>query len=128
MGAERPQLVVSLQATLMRAVGEFGGEPPFVPLRDRALATAASLDYVLMLATGTAGARILERDAERAIHDGLARAVDDLIASATAIASIDAPEARTFARDAAKALLAAVRVEGLATDARVFALIALTNA
>jgi len=57
VGAERPQVVVSLQAALMRAVGEFGGEPPVVPLRDRVLATAASLDYVLMLATGSAGAR-----------------------------------------------------------------------
>ena len=36
------------------------------------LATAASLDYVLMLVTDTAGTRIPENDAQRAIRDGLA--------------------------------------------------------
>ena len=87
MGAERSQLVVALQAALLRAAAEFGDQEWFAPHHPRVLATAAALDYVLMLATGTAGVRIPERDAERAIHEGMARAVDDLIASATTIAA-----------------------------------------
>ena len=127
MGADRTQIVIALQGSLMRAVGEFGGDPRVLPLRERALATAAALDYVLMLVSGAAGTRILERDAERAIHDGVVRAVDELIAAATAIAKIGTPKARAFARGAAKALLEAVNTEGLATDERRFALIALAN-
>jgi len=119
--------VIALQGSLMRAVGEFGGDPRVVPLRERALATAAALDYVLMLVSGAAGTPIVERDAEGAIHDGVARAVDDLIAAGTAIAKIGTPKARTFARGAAKSLNDAVHAEGLATDERRFALIALAN-
>lgn len=128
MGAERPGIVVALQAALMRAAGDFGDDERFAPYRGRVLATAASLDYVLMLATGSAGVRIPERDAERAIHDGIARAVDDLIAVATALAERGTPSAVGFARSTATSLLAIVRDEDLASDERTFALIALANA
>lgn len=127
MGAERPGVVAALQAALMRAAGDFGDEEGFGPYRGRVLATAAALDYVLMLATGSAGVRIPQRDAERAIHDGIARAVDDLIAVATAIAQRETPAALAFARATATTLLAVVRDEELTTDERSFALIALAN-
>ncbi len=112
----------------MRAVRDFGDDDRFEPHKERTLATAAALDYVLMLASGTAGARILERDAERAIREGIVRAVDDLITSASAIAAIGSPRSCTFAREAAKTLQTVVRTEGLQSDARLFALIALANA
>jgi hypothetical protein len=128
MGAERSQLVVALQAALLRAAAEFGEEEWFAPHHQRVLATAAALDYVLMLATGTAGVRIPERDAERAIHEGMARAVDDLIASATTIAERGTPAAIAFARATAGPLRAILREEALASDARSFAVIALANA
>ena len=128
MGAERPRLVVELQAALLRAAGEFGEEEAFVPHHARVLATAAALDYVLMLATGTAGVRIPERDAERAIHEGFVRGVDDLIAAATTIAALGTPPARAFARESAKSLRAIVRDEALENDERSFAVIALANA
>ena len=128
MGAQRAQLVVALQSALMRAVGEFGDDPAFEPHRARVLATAAALDYVLMLATGTAGVRIPERDAERAMREGIARGVDDLLAAASALARTQTSEARAFARDAAASLRSVVREEGLESDERSFALIALANA
>ncbi|BDE07859.1 hypothetical protein WPS_31350 [Vulcanimicrobium alpinum] len=116
-----------LQGALIRAVRDFGDTPEFASGKDRALATAASLDYVLMLVRGAAGARILERDAQRAIKDGVVRAVDDLIASATAIVAVGSPEAHAFAREAVSVLRAALAFEGLATHERRFALIALAN-
>lgn len=128
MGAQRAQLVVALQAALMRAVGEFGGEGGVEAQRARVLATAAALDYVLMLATGTTGVRIPRRDAERAIHDGIARGVDDLIAVATAIGQLGAPAAVAFARETAASLRTVLREEALASDERSFAVIALANA
>ena len=128
MGVERPDVVVALQAALLRAAGDFGGDERFDPFESRVLATAAALDYVLMLATGTAGVRIPERDAERAIREGIERAVDDLIAVATAIAGIGTPKAAGFARSTAKTLHGVLRDEQLANDARSFALIALANA
>ena len=128
MGAERSRLVVELQAALLRAAGEFGEEEAFVPHHARVLATAAALDYVLMLVTGTAGVRIPERDAERAIHEGFVRGVDDLIAAATTIAALGTAPARAFARDCAKPLRAIVREETLESDERSFAVIALANA
>lgn len=127
MGAERAKLVVALQAALIRAVAEFGGEPSFAAHKTRVLATAAALDYVLMLASGSAGARIPAGDAERAIHDGIVRGVDDLIAVATAIARAGSPKGCAFARDAAKALTAIMREEQLGDNERTFALIALAN-
>lgn len=127
MGAERAELVVALQAALIRAVAEFGSEPSFASHKTRVLATAAALDYVLMLTTGTAGTRIPALDAQRAIHDGIVRAVDDLIAVAMSLARIGSPKASTFAHDAAKTLTAVMREEQLADDERTFALIALAN-
>jgi hypothetical protein len=112
----------------MRAAAEFGQEERFAPHHARVLATAAALDYVLMLATGTAGVRIPERDAERAMHEGIARGVDDLIAAATAIVELRTPPALAFARESAKALRAIVRDEALENDERSFAVIALANA
>jgi hypothetical protein len=128
MGARRAQFVVTLQAALMRAVGDFGADERFGAHANRALAAAAALDYVLMLATGTAGVRIAHDDAERAMHEGMARAVDELLASAQAIAELDTPEAHAFVRETARALREIVRDEGLVNDERSFALIALANA
>jgi len=128
VGTERSQLVVALQGALLRAAAEFGDEEWFAPHHQRVLATAAALDYVLMLATGTAGVRIPERDAERAIHEGITRAVDDLIASATTIAASGTPAAIAFARDTAAPLRTTLRDENLASDERSFAVIALANA
>jgi hypothetical protein len=128
MGAERSRLVVALQAALLRAASEFGDEEWFAPHHSRVLATAAALDYVLMLATGTAGVRIPERDAERAIHEGITRAVDDLIACATTIAESGGPAAIAFARETAGPLRTVLREEALASDERSFAVIALANA
>ena len=128
MGADRAQLVVTLQGALLRAAGEFGGHERFEPHRPRVLATAAALDYVLMLATGTTGVRIPERDAERAMHEGITRAVDDLIAAATAIGRIGSAPAIAFARETATSLGEVMRAEELASDERRFALIALANA
>ena len=128
MGAERPRLVVDLQAALLRAASEFGEEEAFAPHHARVLASAAALDYVLMLVTGTAGVRIPERDAERAIHEGFLRGVDDLIAAATTIAQLGTPAARAFACECAKPLREIVREEALESDERSFAVIALANA
>jgi hypothetical protein len=128
VGAERPDVVVALQTALLRAVAGFGDEERFVPHKSRVLATAAALDYVLMLATGTTGVRIPERDAERAIRDGIARAVDDLIAVGAVIAEAGTPDAIAFARTTARTLRAVLRDEHLANDERSFALIALANA
>lgn len=128
MGSERPGIVVALQTALLRAAGDFGEDEMFAPYRGRVLATAAALDYVLMLVTGSAGVRIPERDAERAIHDGIARAVDDLIAVSAALAEGGAPSAVAFARTTANTLFGVLRDEDLATDERSFALIALANA
>ena len=128
MGTGRAQLVVALQTALLRAVAEFGADESFEPHRARVLATAASLDYVLMLATGTTGVRIPARDAERAIHEGMARAADDLIAVATTIGRLGTPPAIEFSREAAAALRGILRDEQLETDDRRFAVIALANA
>jgi hypothetical protein len=128
VGTGRAQLVVALQTALLRAVAEFGDDESFEPHRARVLATAAALDYVLMLATGTTGVRIPARDAERAIHEGMARAVDDLIAVATTIGRIGTQPAVGFSRDAAASLRAILRDEQLETDDRSFAVIALANA
>jgi hypothetical protein len=128
VGARRAELVVALQSALMRAVGEFGEDPAFEPHRARVLATAAALDYVLMLASGTAGVRIPERDAERAMREGIARGVDDLLSAAGAIAKSGTPQARAFAREAGASLRTVVRAEGLESDERTFGLIALANA
>ena len=127
MGADRPDVVVGLQASLLRAASEFGEEAWFAPHSARVLATAAALDYVLMLATGTAGVRIPERDAERAIREGIVRAVDDLIAAANAIAHAGTPPAVAFARETAASLRNVLTSESLDSSERRFALIVLAN-
>ncbi|HEX3549534.1 MAG TPA: hypothetical protein VHT53_04125 [Candidatus Elarobacter sp.] len=128
MGAQRAERVVALQSALLRAAGAFGGAPEFEAVRPRVLATAAALDYVLMLARGAAGVRIPERDAERAMREGITRGVDDLIAAATVIARLDVPGAAPFARETAQSLLHVLREEELEGDDRRFAVIALANA
>ena len=128
MGAERSQLVVDLQSALMRAVSDFGGDERFGPATNRVLAAAAALDYVLMLATGTAGVRIAHDDAERAIREGIARAADELLSAATIVAGLGSREAQDFARENARMLRDVLRAEGLETEERRFALIALVNA
>ncbi len=104
VGAERAALVVALQGGLLRAVAEFGDDERFAPHKERVLATAAALDYVLMLASGSTGARIPADDAERAIRAGMVRGVDGLIAVAGSIARIGSPRATAFAREAATTL------------------------
>lgn len=121
-------MTVALQAALLRAAGEFGGDATIEAQRSRLLATAAGLDYVLMLATGTAGVRIPARDAERAMREGITRAVDDLILAAGAIAEIGTPASASFAREIAKPLREILQAEELASDERTFAVIALANA
>jgi len=128
MGAERARLIAALQAALLRAAGEFSDNEAIDAQRSRLLATAAALDYVLMLATGTTGVRIPSRDAERAIHEGMARAVDDLIAVATTIGQLGTAPAIEYSRAAAAALRPVLRDEQLETDDRSFAVIALANA
>ncbi len=128
MGAERARLVAALQGALLRAAADFGGEPRFAPHEQRVLATAAALDYVLMLVSESAGTRIAAADAQRAIREGVVRGVDDLIAAATSIARIGSPRAGAFARETAKTVGAITRAEGIVDDERTFALIALANA
>jgi len=112
----------------MRAAREFGDDDRFAPYRDGVLAGAAALDYVLMLASDSAGAPIPEGEARRALRDGFARAVDELIAAATAVSAIATPEAIAFARATARTLDEALRDEDLETSGRRFAVIALANA
>lgn len=128
MGAERARLVADLQGALMRAVGDFGGHDALAAQSTRVLATAAALDYVLMLASDTAGVRIARDDAERAIREGIVRAVDDLLACAGTIATLGTPEGSAFARETARALRDVLRRERLDTEERRFRLIALANA
>jgi len=127
VGAERARLVVVLQGLLLRAASEFGADPRFTPHKERVLATAAALDYVLMLVTETTGVRIPAADAERAIRAGVARGVDDLLAAASSVARIGSPPATAFARETARALRTITHDESLADDERMFALIVLAN-
>jgi hypothetical protein len=91
----------------------------------QALAAAAALDYVLMLATQTAHAPIPALEAERAIHDGIARAVDDALVLLRAIAGVNDRAARSFVRNGVATVRAAMAAESIASDERRFALIAL---
>lgn len=126
MGAERADVVVALQALLMIGVRSYGDDPAVAPLAQRVLATAAALDYVLALARGATGARIPPTDAERAMREGITRAVDDGLALGAAIGRLDG--GRDFARQAARTLRIAIESEQLGDDGRRFALIALVNA
>ncbi len=109
----------------MSGVRMFGADAGVAAQTHRVLATAASLDYVLMLATDSAGTRIPADDAQRAIRDGFARAIDDSLALLRAIVSRDDAQARGFARDGVRTVRAAIDAESLADDDRLFALIAL---
>lgn len=93
----------------------------------RFLATAASLDYVLMLATDSAGTRIATDDAQRAMREGMTRAVDDVLLLLRAVAAVPGAEARAFAREGLRTVRSAIDMEGLGDDERRFALIALAS-
>lgn len=125
MGAERALNVVGLQALLMSAVRDYRDRAGVAQQAPQVLATAAALDYVLMLATDTAHAQIPAAEAHQAMRDGLARAIDDaLLLLGTLAAANDAP-ARAFVRDGVRTVRSVIDAEGLADDRRSFALIAL---
>jgi hypothetical protein len=127
VGVDRALSVVALQALLMSGVRNYRDHTVVAAQTHRILATAASLDYVLMLATGSAGTRIPADDAQRAIHDGFGRAVDDALLLLRAILRVDDAEARAFAREGLRNVRAAIEAEALANDERTFAVIALRN-
>ncbi len=120
-------IAAGLQSLLMTGVRNYAADSAVATLTHRVLATAASLDYVLMLATDTAGTRIPPDDAARAIHDGFARAVDDGLGLLRAIVRLAEPQARSFVKDGLRTLRAAIEVEALADDDRRFALIVLAT-
>ncbi len=111
----------------MSGVRTYGQDAAIAAQTHRLLATAASLDYVLLLVTDSAGTRIPPDDAERAIHDGLSRAVDDAIVLLRAVLPLNDDDARIFVRDGMRAVRSAMDAEALADDDRTFALIALVN-
>lgn len=127
MGPNRPLIVVALQALLMGGVRNFSDMDGVAVHTHRLLATAASLDYVLMLATDSAGTRIPPDDARRAMQAGFARAVDDGFVLLRVLAQADDAAARTFAREGLATLRAAIDGESLGDDERTFALIALAT-
>jgi len=109
----------------MGGVRGFGDYEHVAACTQRMLATSAALDYVLMLATDTAGVRIAHDDAQRAMHEGFARAVDDGLILVRAISSVADQSAIDFARNGIRTLRAAIDAESLADDERTFAMIAL---
>ncbi len=128
MGVDRALSVVALQTLLMSGIRDYGDHEAVAAHTHRLLATAASLDYVLMLATDSVGTRIPQDDARRAIHDGFARAVDDALLLLRSIVSTNNDEeTRVFARDGVRTVRAAIDAEALADDHRAFALIALAT-
>jgi len=127
VGANRALSVVALQALLMSGVRNYRDCDAVAAQAHRILATAASLDYVLMLVTDTAGVRIPADDAQRAIHDGMARAVDDALVLLRVIAALDDVDAQAFAREGVRTVRTAMQLEALADDARSFALIVHAN-
>jgi len=127
VGPDRAHVAVALQGLLMRGVRDFAALPAVAALTPRALATAAALDYVLMLATDTAGIRIPAVDAQRAIVDGLGRASDDGVALVRAIAVSDDGRANAYVREALQTLLDVNRDPAIATDDRRFAVITLAS-
>jgi hypothetical protein len=127
VSAHRASLVVALQTLLMCGVRDFDADPGVAAHAKRMLATAAALDYVLMLATDAAGTRIPPDDAARAMRAGIARAVDDSIVLLRVILACDGIAARTFVREGVRTLHAAIDAESLASDDRRFAMIALAS-
>jgi hypothetical protein len=127
VGVDRALNVVALQALLMSGVRNYRDAPDVAAQTHRVLATAASLDYVLMLATDSAGTRIPSEDAQRAIRDGMSRAVDDALLLLRAIVRLDDIDARAFTREGLRTVRSAIDGEELTDDARAFALIALAD-
>lgn len=111
----------------MRGIRDFDSDPGVAAQASRILATAAALDYVLMLATGAAGTRISSEDAGRAMREGIARAVDDGLLLLRAVLASDDAAARAFVREGVRTLRAAIDVESLASNDRRFAMIVLTS-
>jgi len=127
VGADRALIAVALQSLLMTGVRNYSDNAAVAGQTHRFLATAASLDYVLMLASGSAGARISADDTRRAIRAGFARAVDDGLVLLRAIVGIGTAGARRFVRAELATLRSAIESEALADDNRSFALISLAN-
>lgn len=127
MGADRALIVVELQTLLMSGIRNYREHDEVVGQTHRLLATAASLDYVLMLVTDSAGTRIPADDARRAIREGMARAVDDALVLLRAMIGVEAAGARAFARDGLRTVRSAIDAEALANDERTFAMIALAS-
>jgi hypothetical protein len=127
VGVNRALNVVALQALLMSGVRNYRDYPDVAAQSHRVLATAASLDYVLMLATDSAGTRIPPDDAQRAIREGMSRAIDDALLLLRAIVQVNDIDARAFTREGLRTVRAAIDVEELADDQRSFALIALAD-
>lgn len=122
-----PRDVVDLQALLMGGVRQYRAQAEVARQAPQLLASAAALDYVLMLATHTAGTPVPAAQAERAIRDGVARAVDDALQLLRAIADTKESAARAFVRDGLPTLRKAIEAQALADDERRFALIALAG-
>jgi hypothetical protein len=127
VGVNRALNVVALQALLMSGVRNYRDYPDVAAQSHRVLASAASLDYVLMLATDSAGTRIPADDAQRAIREGMSRAIDDALLLLRAIVQVNDIDARAFTREGLRTVRAAIDVEELADDKRSFALIALAD-
>lgn len=127
MGSVGAVNVVGLQALLMSGVRDFRELDGVARQESQALASAAALDYVLMLATQTSNAPIPAEQAERAICDGIARAADDALLLLRAIAGAGDRAAHAFVRDGLETIRAAIGAAGLADDNRRFALIALAD-
>jgi hypothetical protein len=127
VGADRALNVVGVQALLMSGVRDYRALAAVARHESQLLASAAALDYVLMLATQTAGAPVPAAQADRAIRDGLARAVDDALLLLRAIAAARDSAAHAFVRNGLATLRAAIDAEALADDNRRFALIALAD-
>lgn len=125
MGVDRAVTVVALQKLLMAGVRNYGHRAAVAAQTHRLLATAASLDYVLMLATDSAGTRIAAEDAQRAIRSGLARAVDDGLLLLRSILPADDVDTRAFALEGLNTVRSTIGAEALAEDDRTFALIVL---
>jgi hypothetical protein len=125
VGPERALNALGLQTLLMSGVRDFREHGGVARHEAKVLAAAASLDYVLMLATQTAHAPIPAQESDNAIRAGIARAVDDALLLLRAIAGANDGGARTFVRNGLPTVKAAMDAEGLTCDDRRFALIAL---
>jgi hypothetical protein len=127
VGADRALNVVALQALLMRGVRNYRGLAAVGGQAGRLLATAAALDYVLMLASETAGTPIPAQQAQSAMRAGMTRAIDDALLLLRSLAGVDDPDARAFARAGLDTVRSVIGAEGLSDDDRTFALIALAT-